>query len=109
MNFIAIAVAVYLTVNIVPGVALSGGFTTTLLVALVWAVIIAAIRPILLVLTLPISIITLGLFYFVVNALLFWGMELIVPGFSVDGFVPALLGSIVLSIISWLIAKILPE
>jgi putative membrane protein len=105
VRFLAIAIAVYLTVNLVPGIIVSGGWTTMLLVALVWSVIVTLIRPVLQLLSLPITIITLGLFSFILNALLFWGMELIVPGFDVTGFFPALLGSIVLSLISWLIQK----
>lgn len=104
-RFLAIAAAVYLTVNIVPGIVVAGGWTTLLLVSLVWSVIITVIRPVLQILALPITIVTLGLFSFILNALLFWGMEFIVPGFDVTGFVPALLGSIVLSLISWLIQK----
>ncbi len=108
LRFLAVAAAVYLTVNLVPGISVSGGWVTMLLVALVWSVIITVIRPVLRILSLPITIITLGLFSFVLNALLFWAMELIVPGFDVAGFLPALLGSIVLSILSWLIQKALP-
>src|SRR3989344_2171514 len=81
-------------------------FLTILLVALVWSVITMVIRPTLALLTLPITIITLGLFSLVLNALLFWLMEAIVPGFTVDGFFPALLGAVVLSILSWLIHSI---
>lgn len=105
-RFLAVAVAVYLTVNLVPGISVSGGWMTMLVVALVWSVIISVIRPVLSILSLPLTILTLGLFSFVLNALLFWGMELIVPGFDVAGFWPALLGSIVLSLFSWLIEKV---
>ncbi|MBL8158118.1 phage holin family protein [bacterium] len=107
LKFVAVAVAVYLTVNIVPGISVAGGWTTLLLVSLVWSVIITVIRPVLQLLALPITIVTLGLFSFILNALLFWAMTLIVPGFTIAGFVPALLGSIVLSIISWFIQKAL--
>lgn len=106
LRFIGTVAAVVLTVNIVPGIVVSGGWLTILLVALVWSVITMVIRPVLSILTLPITLITFGLFSFILNALLFWGMELVVPGFSVDGFVAALLGAIVLSVISWLINKI---
>lgn len=108
LRILATAAAVYLTVNIVPGILVSGGWITLLLVSLVWSVVIAVIRPVLQILTLPLTVVTLGLFSFVLNALLFWGMELIVPGFDVDGFIPALLGAVVLSIISWFIQKVLP-
>lgn len=105
-RFLAVAVAVYLTVNLVPGISITGGWTTLLLVSLVWSVINTVVRPVLTILSLPITIITLGLFHFVLNALLFWGMVLLVPGFDVAGFWPALLGSIVLSLFSWLIEKV---
>ena len=105
-RFLAVAVAVYLTVNLVPGISVAGGWMTLLLVSLVWSVIITVIKPVLSILSLPITILTLGLFSLVLNALLFWGMEIIVPGFDVAGFWPALLGSIVLSIFSWLIEKV---
>lgn len=105
-RFLAVAVAVYLTVNLVPGISIAGGWMTLLLVSLVWSVIITVVKPVLSILALPITIITLGLFNFVLNALLFWGMEFIVPGFDVAGFWPALLGSLVLSIFSWLIEKV---
>jgi putative membrane protein len=105
-RFIAIAIAVYLTVNFVPGISISGGWETILILSVVWSVIITVIKPVLSILSLPITIITLGLFSLILNALLFWGMEFIVPGFHIDGFIPALLGSIVLSLFSWLIEKV---
>lgn len=106
LRFLATAAAVYLTVNLVPGISIAGGWTTLLLVALVWSVISMVIKPVLHVLALPITLVTLGLFSFVLNAALFWAMELVVPGFDVAGFLPALLGSIVLSLVSWLISKV---
>lgn len=106
LSYLGTVGAVLLTVNLVPGISVSGGWVTILLVALVWSVIVMVIKPVLSILTLPITIITLGLFSFVLNALLFWAMTLIVPGFVVSGFLPALLGALVLSILTWLIDKI---
>jgi putative membrane protein len=107
LKYLGTVAAVYLTVALVPGITVAGGWTTILLVALVWSVITMIIRPVLTILTLPITILTIGLFSFVLNALLFWAMTLIVPGFAVAGFLPALLGAIVLSILSWFIHKVL--
>lgn len=107
LRFLGTVAAVILTVYLVPGVEITGGWLTTLLVALVWSVITMTIRPVLAILTLPITIVTVGLFSFILNALLFWAMTLVVPGFVVTGFLPALLGAIVLSIVSWLIHKVL--
>jgi putative membrane protein len=76
------------------------GFITALIVALVLAVLNALVKPILILLTLPITIITLGLFLFVINALIILLCDKLIDGFSVDGFWWALLFSILLSIVS---------
>lgn len=107
LKYLGTVAAVYLTVSLVPGITVLGGWVTILLIALVWSVISMVIKPVLGILTLPITILTFGLFSFVLNALLFWAMALIVPGFFVAGFLPALLGALVLSILSWLIHHIL--
>ncbi|OGG56578.1 hypothetical protein A2680_03150 [Candidatus Kaiserbacteria bacterium RIFCSPHIGHO2_01_FULL_55_37] len=107
LKYLGTVAAVYLTVSIVPGITVAGGWITILLVALVWSVITMVIRPVLGILTLPITLITFGLFSFILNALLFWAMTLVVPGFIVAGFLPALFGAVVLSILTWLIHKIL--
>lgn len=107
LKYLGTVAAVALTINIVPGISYSGGWTTILLVALVWSVIVITIRPALQLLTLPITILTFGLFSLVLNALLFYAMAWIVPGFAVAGFFSALVGAIVLSILAWLIHKIL--
>jgi len=106
LKFLGTAAAVFLTINIVGGITVSGGWVTILLVALVWSAISLVIKPILQILALPITILTFGLFALVVNAILFWLVGAIVPGFTVHGFVPAMLGSIVLSILSWLIHSV---
>lgn len=106
LKFIGTVAAVMLTVSLVPGVAVTGGWVSILLVAIAWSVITMVIRPVLSILTLPITVITFGLFSLILNALLFWAMEFVVPGFSVDGFLAALLGAIVLSVLSWLIQKV---
>lgn len=107
LRYLGTVAAVVLTVNIVPGIVVTGGWLTILLIALVWSVLVMVVKPVLTILTLPITIITLGLFSFVLNALLFWAMTLIVPDFQVAGFIPALLGALVLSVLSWFIQKIL--
>ena len=106
LRFLGTVAAVYLTVYMVPGVTVSGGWTSILFVALVWSVITMVIKPVLTILTLPITLITFGLFSFALNAVLFWAMTLIVPGFIVSGFWAALLGALVLSIVSWFINKV---
>src|SRR3989338_9361061 len=107
LRYLGTVAAVVLTVSIVPGVMIAGGWEATLLVALVWSVITMVIRPVLKILTFPITVITFGVFSVILNAILFWAMTLVVPGFVVAGFWPALLGALVLSIFSWLIHKVL--
>ncbi|HEY4514430.1 MAG TPA: phage holin family protein [Candidatus Paceibacterota bacterium] len=107
LRYLGTVAAVALTINLVPGILYTGGWTTILLVALVWSVIVIVIRPVLQILTLPITILTFGLFSLVLNALLFYAMAWIVPGFVVSGFLAALVGAIVLSILVWLIHQIL--
>ena len=107
LRYLGTVAAVILTVELVPGVEVSGGWLTVLLVALVWSVIVTVIKPVLSILTLPITLITFGLFSFVLNALLFWAVTLIVPGFMVAGFWPALLRALVLSILCWFIHQII--
>ena len=106
LKYIGTVAAIILTMHIVPGI-VSAGWESTLLAALVWSVIVMVIRPVLGILTLPITIITLGIFSFVLNALLFWAMAWIVPGFYIAGFFTALLGALVLSILTWLINAVL--
>lgn len=99
LTWLVTAVSLMITANVVDGFKVRN-----IIAALVAVVIIglvnAIVKPILVILTLPITFVTLGLFLFVVNALTIWLAGSITPGFHVDGFVPALLGSIVLTIVA---------
>ena len=83
------------------------GFYTAMIVAVVLGLVNALIRPLLVLLTLPITIVTLGLFIFVINGLLFWFVASFVKGFTVAGFWPALFGAIAYSVISWLCSALI--
>ncbi|MGB8337452.1 MAG: phage holin family protein [Burkholderiales bacterium] len=78
-----------------------------LITALVLGLVNAVIRPLAILLTLPLTILTLGLFTFVINALLFWSVAYFVDGFSVGGFWSAFFGAIVFSLISWAASTLL--
>jgi putative membrane protein len=82
-------------------------FVTALIAALVLGLVNAIIRPVLVLLTLPVTLLTLGLFIFVINGLLFWLVGSFVKGFVVDGFWAGFLGAIVYSVISWLLSGLL--
>lgn len=102
IRWLVSALAVMLSAYLLPGVAVSS-FMTALLVALVLGILNALIRPLLFLLTLPITILTLGLFTFVLNAIMILLTAYFVPGFSVHGFLWALLFSIVMSVIAGLL------
>jgi putative membrane protein len=100
VHILATAGALLLMPRFIGGIAVAD-FYTAAIVALIWGLISVTIRPLLGLLTLPINIITFGLFSFVLNALLFWFVASFVQGFEVSGFVAALLGSAVLALVSW--------
>jgi putative membrane protein len=107
LRYLGTVAAVILTVYLVPGIVVSGGWETILLAALVWSVLVTIIKPVLTIITLPITIITFGLFALILNAILFYVMAWLVPGFAVTSFLSALLGALVLSVLSWLIHQLL--
>lgn len=102
------AVAVLLAARIVPGIYVTGA-SAALVAGLVLGVINAVIRPVLIILTLPFTILTLGLFIFIVNAICLALVAWLVPGFGVHGFAAALLGSIFISLVSWVLSALLIE
>jgi putative membrane protein len=104
-KLLAVVVALLLASKYVPGISVDDVYTA-LLVAVVLGLINIIVRPILLVLTFPITILTLGLSLFVVNALLFWFVGSFVEGFEVAGFVPALLGSLLVSVVGSVAQKL---
>ncbi len=86
------------------GIAVTGLYTA-IVVAIIWGLVSLTIKPILGLLTLPINLITFGLFSFILNALLFWFVASFVEGFTVAGFIPALIGSVVLSLVASVINR----
>jgi putative membrane protein len=84
-------------------------FATALVAALILGLVNTLIRPILVLLTLPVTIITLGLFIFVINGLMFWLVANFIKGFSVAGFSSAVIGALLYSIISWALSTLLIE
>lgn len=107
IGWIVSALVVFSTAYILPGVHVAN-FTAALVVALVLGIINAFVKPVLVVLTFPITILTLGIFYLVLNALLILLVSNIVPGFKVDGFLWALVFGIVLSIANSFVHNFLP-
>jgi putative membrane protein len=99
VNGIALLVASYL----VPGVHYEGGLLYLLLAGLVIGLVNLLVKPLVTVLSLPLVIVTLGLFYLVINGLMFWLAAWLLDGLSVDGCLPAVLGGLVIAVFNWLV------
>lgn len=105
-RWIVNAAALLLVAYLYPGVQVTS-FVAALVAALALGLVNAILRPILVILTLPVTILTLGLFIFVINALLFWLVAEFIRGFSVSGFAAALIGSLLYSLITLLTSWVL--
>jgi putative membrane protein len=90
------------TAHLVPGIKVTG-FGAALVAAIIVGIVNALVWPVLLVLTLPLTFVTFGLFLLVLNGLCLKLSAALTPGFSIDGFFPAVLGSIVLTVLGWLV------
>ena len=94
-----VALTLLIVAEFVPGISVAGAYPA-IIAAVILGILNAVVRPILVILTLPISILTLGLFIFVINAGLFWFVASFIDGFSVASFWSALLGSVIVSLVS---------
>lgn len=102
LRWLISAASVYAAAYIVPGVRVANAWTA-FIAALVIGLVNALVRPILLLLTLPVNILTLGLFTLVINALMFWLASTVVKGFDVVDFRAAFLGALVFWLVSWFV------
>src|SRR3954470_13373643 len=102
------AVAVFLAAQLVPGISVTG-MGAALIAGLILGFVNAIIRPILILLTLPFTILTLGLFIFVVNAVCVALAAWLVPGFTISGFGAAFIGAIVITLVSWLLNALVAD
>lgn len=103
------AVALWLVTLVLPGVRVDDELSA-FIAAIVLGLVNAAIKPILVILTLPVTVLTLGLFLLVLNGLLFWGVASVLPGFHVDGFWWGVGGALLYSLLTWAFSTLLsPE
>lgn len=100
LRWLILSAAIMVSAYLFPGIEVNG-FGTALFAALVLGILNAFFRPILIILTLPINILTLGLFTFVINAFLLMMTSGVIGGLQVAGFGSALLGSLIISLVSW--------
>jgi putative membrane protein len=90
-----------LATTVVPGIAFTGSLVQLLLGGVIFGLFNLIVRPIALFLSLPALILTLGLFYFVLNGILLWIAARLIPGYAVDGVLAGILGSLVITIVNW--------
>ncbi len=105
IRFSSVVLGLFIAEHFVPGISISGLYAA-IIVALFLGMLNIVVKPILVLLTLPITIVTLGFFIFILNAGIFLFVGTIVKGFYVESFVAAFLGSLIVSIISWFVQKI---
>ncbi len=101
IKWLLLSATVVAAAYLIPGITVSG-WTVALIAGLVLGLINMIIKPILTILTLPINLITLGIFGIILNAILFWAAAYFVSGFVVASFLAALLGSLLVSVVLWL-------
>ena len=106
VRIMANAIAILLIAYLLPQVMLAEGALSALAAAFVLGLVNAVIRPIFVLLTLPVTILTLGIFLLVINGLLLWLVSGIVPGFHVNGFFGAVAGSVLISIVSGVLTSV---
>ncbi|MBC7470963.1 MAG: phage holin family protein [Ramlibacter sp.] len=106
LRWLLSAAALLLVAYVYQGVEVTS-FTAALIAAFVIGLLNAVVRPVLVLLTLPVTVLTLGLFLFVINALMFWAAASVLDGFQVRGFTAALIGSLIYSLIGMVIESAL--
>jgi len=105
IHFLISMVAILIISYLFPQVMKAGSFTAALVAAFVLGIVNAVIRPVMVILTLPVTLLTLGIFLLVINGLMLWLVSGLVPGFTVNGFFGAVLGSVLISLVSWVLSR----
>ena len=108
LRWLVLTVAIMFTAYVIKGIQVSG-FVSAFFTAAMLGILNAFFRPVLIILTLPINILTLGLFTFVINALLLLMASGVISGFAVSGFWAAVFGSLLISLVSWVLNALINE
>jgi putative membrane protein len=109
LTLVGNALALLATAYFVPGIRFSGDWIQLLIAGALFGLLNLIVRPIALFLSLPAMVLTLGLFYFVLNGLLLWGFSKFMPGYDVDGLLAGILGSLVIMVVNWLVGVVSPK
>jgi putative membrane protein len=108
LTIVGNALALLATAYFVPGIRFTGSIVQLLVAGLIFGLLNLIVRPIAMVLSLPFMVLTLGLFYFVLNGLLLWGFSKFMPGYDVSGLWAGILGSLVIMVVNWVVHLLLP-
>jgi putative membrane protein len=103
LSIVANAVALIITAYVVPGITFTGTLVQLLVAGAIFGLLNLVVRPIAMLLSVPLLVLTLGLFYFVLNGILLWLFSAFMPGYHVAGIIPGILGSLVIMIFNWLV------
>jgi putative membrane protein len=95
------AFALWVTTVLVPGITFHGDVVTLIVAGAIWGLFNLIVRPIAMILSIPLLIVTLGLFYFVLNGILLWVASFFLPGYRVNGIIPGILGALVMTVVNW--------
>jgi len=106
LSIVANAVALMATAYVVPGITFAGSRVQLLVAGAIFGLLNLIVRPIALFLSLPLLVLTLGLFYFVLNGLLLWGFSTFMPGYHVAGLWAGILGSLVIMVVNWVVSAL---
>lgn len=106
VRMLANAIAIILVTYLLPRVMTADGVMAALAAAFLLGLVNAFVRPVFVLLTIPLTIVTLGLFLLVINGLLLWGVSGVVPGFHVNGFLGAVAGAVLVSLVSWVLTRL---
>ena len=109
LTIVGNALALMATAWFVPGIRFSGSFVELLVAGALFGLLNLIVRPIAIFLALPALVLTLGLFYFVLNGLLLWGFSKLMPGYDVDGLWAGILGSLVIMLVNWVVGIFTPK
>jgi len=103
LSIVANAVALLVTAYVVPGITFAGSWVQLLVAGAIFGLLNLIVRPIALLLSVPLLVLTLGLFYFVLNGILLWLFSAFMPGYHVAGLWAGILGSLVIMIFNWVV------
>lgn len=107
LSIAANALALYAAAQVVPGITFGGSWVQLLVAGAIFGLLNLVVRPIAMLLALPALVLTLGLFYFVLNGLLLWGFSHLLPGYHVSGLWAGILGSLVIMVVNWVVSAVL--